>query len=170
MLGSLFCGIGKALGGCEFTPTLEDYIDYVREQAGPIALNETTLDVVKTELGGMGLRVMLTSDPDIKVFYPDEESLTRMLPFLTFSGEYYIANLDIDCDDYAMWAAAFSRLIFQRNGIYQAWGWMDLGYHAFNVAKVGENKYLLFEPNAAFPYAGEPFEIGVNNYIPDKWK
>ena len=169
MIGSLFCGLGKAFGGCELVPDLDEYIAYIRKQVGAINLQETTLVTVKTELKAIGIVPMFTTAPDFKVFYPDEVSLKKMIPYLTFSGEYYIANLDIDCDDYAMWAAAFSRLIFKCNGIYQAWGNMDLGYHAFNISKIGE-KYLLWEPNAAFGYAGEPFEIGAHNYLPDKFK
>ena len=170
MLGSLFCGLGKALGGCELVPDLDEYIAYVRKQVGTINLQETTLAIVKTELKALGITPMFTTAPDYKVFYPDEVSLEKMIPFLTFSAEYYIAKLGIDCDDYAMWAAALARLIFECNGIYQAWGNMDLGYHAFNIVKVGENLYRLWEPNSGFAWAGEPFEIGTHNYLPDKFK
>ena len=150
-------------------PTLDDYIAFTRKQVGEIVRYETTWGEVKVELETNGLACMISDAPDTRVFYTDEVSLVKMVPYLTFAADYYVAGLDIDCDDYSMWAAALARLIFKVNGIYQCWGDMPLGYHAFELA-YQPNSYKLWEPNAGFVYAGDLFLPGENGYIPRKWK
>ena len=151
-------------------PSLDGYVAYVRKQAGEVARYETTWAVVKAELGGSGLECMIGENvADTRVFYTDEASMVKMLPYLTFAADYYVAQLDIDCDDYSMWAAALARMIFKVNGIYQCWGNMPLGYHAFNLFYF-PGRYKIWEPNSGFAYAGELFESGENGYIPEKWK
>jgi CRISPR type III-A-associated RAMP protein Csm4 len=50
--------------------------------------------------------------------FTDEETLARMVPFLTYPADYYVAELEINCDDYARWAAADARRIFLIQGVY----------------------------------------------------
>jgi len=151
-------------------PTYEEYYEWVRQQVGVIPKHESTLVEVRQELKTLGLVCMDESIPDTRVFSTDEASLTKMIPFLTYPADYYVAELDIDCDDYSMWAAADARKIFKVNGIYQVWGHMPLGYHAWSVGRVAAGKYLLWEPNAGFECAGELFAFGIHEYRPEKWK
>ena len=175
-LSQFCCSFAKTFGGCNpepipvIVPSLQDYINYARNEVGGLTRLQIPLNTIKAELTAVGIQPMFTADPDDNAYCVDEDSLRRIIPFLTFPAEYYVANLDIDCDDYALWASAFARLLFNVNGIFQAWGQMDLGYHAFNIARVSDNKYKLFDANAGFPWAGEPFEIGGNSYRPDKFK
>lgn len=165
------CWLSKLFkSGLEKPPSLEEYDNWVRQQVGDVPRYETTWEQVKAELSVLGLKCMISDAPDVKVFYTDEATLAKMIPFLTYPADYYIAELEIDCDDYSMWAASDARRIFKTNGIYQAWGWMPLGYHAFSVAKIGPSQYKLWEPNAGFECAGELFNFGENEYNPDKWK
>jgi len=150
--------------------SLDAYIQYARKQAGYIPRTEVLLSDVKAELEALGLKCMLTSDPDIRVFYTDEFTLTRIFPFLTFSAEYYVASLDVDCDDYSKWAAGFASLIFSVNGVFQVWGDSPGGPHAWSMAKVGISLYKHWEPNAGFKFAGELFNADEHMYIPKKWK
>jgi len=151
-------------------PTYEKYYDWVRQQVGDIPKHETMLSDVRQELKSLGLVCMDESIPDIHVFSTNEATLIKMVPFLTYPADYYVAELDIDCDDYSMWAAADARKIFKVNGIYQVWGSMPLGYHAWSIGRSAAGKYLLWEPNAGFEYAGEVFAFGTHNYQPEKWK
>ena len=151
-------------------PSLDGYVAYVRKQVGKIERYETTWGEVKAELDGSGLECMIgDSAPDARVFYTDEASMVKMLPYLTFAADYYVAQLDIDCDDYSMWVAALARMIFKVNGIYQCWGKTPLGFHAFSLFYL-PGRYKIWEPNAGYAYAGELFSAGENGYVPMKWK
>lgn len=156
--------------GSDKTPSLEAYDGWVRQQVGTIPRYESTWNEVKAELESLGLQCMVSDAPDVRVFYTDEATLAKMIPFLTYSAEYYVAELDIDCDDYAMWAAADARRIFKVGGVFQAGGWMPLGYHAWSIGKVAPMQYKLWEPNAGFECAGDLFNFGDNEYNPNKWK
>ena len=151
-------------------PTYDEYYDWVRQQVGDVPKEEATLLEVRQELKALGLVCMDESIPDTRVFSTDETTLTKIIPFLTYPADYYVAELDIDCDDYSMWAAADARKIFKVNGVYQVWGHMLLGYHAWSIGRVSVGKYLLWEPNAGFDYAGELFKFGGFGYNPEKWK
>jgi len=118
----------------------------------------------------MGLHCMAPNAPDMKQNYTSAFVLAKIVPFLTYSAEYYVAALEVDCDDYAKWAAADASRIFNINAVYQCWGTMPLGYHAFNLAIVGDRKYKLWDANAGFPYAGELFDEGQHGYRSEKWK
>ncbi len=151
-------------------PSLIEYDNWVRLQVGDIPRFQTTWNQVKDNLAELGIECMIKDAPDTNVFYTDEATLTKMTKFLVYPADYYVWDLEIDCDDYAMWAASDARRIFKVNGIYQAWGNMPLGYHAFSLGLVGENRYKLWDANAGFLYAGELFSRGDNGYLPDKYK
>jgi len=167
MLAKILCTIAKALGGCQ-AATLDDYIRYVRSHFGKIPRYEVSFDELKAELADMGLRCM-TDMPDYKKHYTDLDTLREIIPWLTYRADYYISELEINCDDYALWAAADARQIFNIQGVWQCWGDTPLGYHAWNIAKT-PGAWVQFESNAGFPFAGEPFAIGENGYIPKVWK
>ena len=167
MLGELFYMLAKAFG---YTPqaTLDDYIKHVRSHFGKINRHEIAFGELKAELANLGIRCM-TDMPDSKKRYTDFETMKEIIPWLTYRADYYIAQLEINCDDYALWAAADARRIFDIQGVWQAWGDSPLGYHAFNIVRT-EKGYFLFEPNSGFPFAGVLFEIGGNEYVPKVWK
>jgi len=153
-------------------PSLEDYDNYVRQQVGDVPKLETTWEEVKAELASLGLTLMLKDGclPDTKIFHTNEAALILMVPFLTYPADYYVAELEIDCDDYSKWASADSSRIFKLSGALQIWGHMPLGYHAFSGMRIAPVKYKLWEPNAGFECAGELFDFSEHEYTPDKWK
>lgn len=153
-------------------PSLDEYIQWVREQVGPIPRYETSWNEMRTELNTLGIRCMIKDGdiPDLRIFHTDAANLIKIVPYLTFSGEYYVAELDVDCDDYAEWAHGLASLIFNLNGICQAWGQVPEGPHAFSISRVGPMQYKLFEPNAAFNYPAELFDFGEHDYKPERWK
>lgn len=166
------CRLTELLTGKKSPPTLRAYDDWVRSQVGEVPRQEMTWQGMVEMLSSHGLTLMLSSSsvPDYKVRFANEETLAKMVPFLTYPADYYIAELEINCDDYARWAAADARRIFRIQGVYEAWGWTPLGYHAWSLGIIDFDKYRLFEPNAGFPFAGELFESGENSYMPEKWK
>jgi len=169
---NLACSICKSLGGTPpEVPTLEQYDRWVRSQVGTIERHEIEWGELVKMLREHEIEPMLTHRPDYKKRYVDEATLMKMLPYLTYPADYYVAELEIVCDDYARWAAADARRIFHVSGVFEVWGQTSLGYHAFNLAVVAPDAYVLWEPNACFPFAGELFVRGGGyNYQPDKWK
>ena len=148
----------------------EDYYNWVRKQDGEIPLHETYWGIIKDELEAMGISWDARSVPESNTFYTDEATMNRIVPFLTYPADYYIASISKDCDDYALWATADASKIFNLTSVMQAKGMVPGGYHAFNMCLVGEGQYRLWEPNAGFPWAGSLFKIGENGYNVDKWK
>jgi hypothetical protein len=161
--------IARAILGAT-PPSREEVDDWMRKQVGAVPLFETSWSQVISDLEALGLRCMIKEDaPDYKVFYTDEVTLARMVPFLTYPADDYVEER-ADCDDYAMWASADASRIFKLNGVRQCWGDTPLGPHAWSLALVGVGQYKLWEPNAGFAYAGELFDAGDNGYQPKKWK
>lgn len=152
------------------TPTLEGYDNWVRSQVGDVPRQEMTWADLVSMLASHGLTLMLTDQPDYKIRFTDEETLARMVPFLTYPADYYVAELEINCDDYARWAAADARRIFHIQGVYEVWGNTPYGYHAWSLGIIAFDEIRLFEPNAGFPMAGELFIPGDYGYTPEKWK
>ena len=93
------------------TQSLDDYIEFVRSEVGEIERYEIDLETIKAELKALNMIPMFTRIPEFKQFYVNEETLIRIVPYLTYSAEYYVSSLEIDCDDYAMWGAADARRI-----------------------------------------------------------
>ena len=168
LIRSMACGLCSALGGHE--PALREYDDWVRAQVGIIPRWEMPWGDLVDMLAAYGIRAMAPDMPDYKIRFTDEETLARMVPFLTYPADYYVAELEINCDDYARWAAADARRIFHIQGVYDVWGDMPLGYHAWSLAVIDFDKIRFFDSNAGFPYAGELFKTGDYGYIPEKWK
>jgi len=128
-------------------------------------------DTVVAELKGLGL-VLINKDgfqPDYYIQYVDEEDWQKLVPFLTFSGEYYVLGIEPlpDCDDYAKKASVEAAFKFHVSCL-ETWGDTPYGRHAFSLVKVGEKAYRIFEPNAGFEEAGELFKFG--EYRPDCWR
>jgi len=133
---------------------------------------EITWGELKRNLEELGLECMLKAKfvPDTKVTYTTEEAWGKMVSFLTYPADYYVAELEIDCDDYSKWTAADASKKFKLSGCLQCWGNMPLGYHAFSLVVTGPKSYKLFEPNAGFGCAGELFASGDFGYQPKSWK
>ena len=175
LVRSIACGICNALGGHE--PTLRQYDDWVRSQVGSIPRWEMPWGDLVKMLSAYGLEAMSPHIPDYRIRFTDEETLARMVPFLTSPADYYVAELEINCDDYARWAAADARRIFHIQGVYEVWGWIPspwqpdrLEYHAWSLGIVSFDSIKLFYSNAGFPWAGELFSVSDYGYMPEKWK
>ena len=172
------CWLTALLTGKKSPPTLRQYDDWVRAQVGEIPRQEMPWPDLVDMLASHGLAAMLSHPPDYKIRFTYEETLGKMVPFLTYPADYYVAELEINCDDYARWAAADARRIFRIQGVYEVWGWVTVPYatgarreyHAWSLGITGYDKFRLFEPNAGFPFAGELFAAGENGFIPEKWK
>lgn len=165
------CRLIELLTGKKSPPTLREYDNWVRTQVGDVPRQEMLWNDLVDMLKAQGLQPMLSHPPDYKIRFTNEETLVKMLPFLTYPADYYIAELEIDCDDYARWAAADARRIFRIQGVYEVLGQTDLDYHAWSLGIVDFNRYKLFDSNAGFPFAGELFDKGGGyNYQPEKWK
>jgi len=126
-------------------------------------------------LDELGLELMLKSKfkPDYNVSYTDETGWAKIIPYLVFPADMYVAE-DADCDDYAKAASAKAAMEFKRNGCFQCWGTVDneqaKGRHAFNLVITGVKSFKLFDPNSGFPYAGKLFGQGEYGYIARAWK
>jgi len=127
---------------------------------------------LKTNLGNWGLELMLKDKfvPDATISYTYEKVWATIIPYLTYPADLYIAELDVDCDDYSKWASANSSKDFRLSGCLQCWGDTPLGFHAFNLVITGDNTFKLFESNAGFEFAGKLFNAGDNGYLPSSWK
>ena len=173
------CRLTDLLTRKKSPPTLREYDDWVRAQVGKVPRQEMPWQDLVDMLASHELTAMLSHPPDYKICFTDEETLAKMVPFLTYSADYYVAELEINCDDYARWAAADARRIFRVQGVYEVWGWVTIPYqtgevrqyHAWSLGVVDFDRFKLFEPNAGFPFAGELFgPDGGYNYRPEKWK
>ena len=155
-------------------PKPADYADlyytWVQAQVGVIPLFGITYQDMKNELADLGLGCMIDTFPDTTVYHTDEVTLAKLVPYLTYPADYFVINLDIDCDDYSRWASSDASKLFKVNGVCQCWGDMPLGYHAWSMSRVGEKHYMLWDPNAGFEWAGSLFEFGKHGYQPRKWK
>jgi hypothetical protein len=164
------CRLIELLTGKKSPPTLREYDELVRAQVGEVPRQIMLWQDLVDMLASQGLTLMLTDQPDYKVRFTNEETLARMVPFLTYPADYYVAELEINCDDYARWAAADARRIFRIQGVYEVWGSTPYGYHAWSLGIIDFDKFKLFDSNAGFPFAGELFAAGENGFMPEKWK
>ena len=164
------CWLTELLTGKKSPPTLREYDGWVRAQVGEVQRQEMLWQDLVEMLAVHGLTAMVQDMPDYKVRFTNKETLAKIAPFLTYPADYYVAELEINCDDYARWAAADARRIFRIQGIYEVWGNTPYGYHAWSLGIIDFDKFRLFEPNAGFPFAGELFADGENGFIPEKWK
>ena len=152
-------------------PTLEAYDNYVRQQVGTVPILWIKFQELKVNLAELGLECRMRDDyqPDTWVAYTNEESWAKIIPFLTYSASYYVAE-GADCDDYARWAAVDASRIFKLNGCLEGWGLMPQGGHAWGLVMTSPKGYKLFEPNAGFEYAGELFANKDNEYNTKSWE
>lgn len=167
MLNKVICPVVRAFGQCE-PVSLDQWVASVSAEIPDVPRYALPFSVIRQELADLGITCM-TDMPDYQKRFTSYETLKLMLPHLTYRADYYIANLEINCDDYALWAAADARRLFNIQGVWQCWGDMPQGYHAWNIART-EQGYFMFEPNAGFPWAGELYRIGDFGYIPKRWK
>jgi hypothetical protein len=155
------------------TPSLEEYVDWVKSQVGDFPIYKIAWSDVVSELSKLGIECMIKDDaPDTDIYYTNEESLTKMVKFLVYPADWYVSSVEKDCDDYAKWASADMSRNFGLCG-FQIFG--DIkneqaeGYHAWSMAKT-PNGYKMWDANAGFQYAGELFNLGEHNYKSKKWK
>jgi len=155
---------------------LNEQVEQFKEQYEPeLPTGYPTFDIswadLKAELEALGVQCMLLANhiPDSFVRHTDEANWAKIMPFLTYSANLYVEGV-ADCDDYSRWAAADSSKKFKLNGCLECWGDMPLGYHAFNLVRIGTGKYKIFEPNAGFEDAGTPMDFGEQGYLPKCWR
>jgi len=133
------------------------------------------VDLVKVLAeNGIELRLRAKFAPDVWVYYTDEESWAKIVPFLVYPADYYVSQA-CDCDEYAKKASADASFEFELNGCLQAWGEHDMS-HAFGLVMTSLSTFKLFEMNAGFPWAGvlfDPEEILApdeeNGYTVESW-
>ena len=129
-------------------------------------------ETVVAELGELGLELINKDKfrPDSRIYHVDEEDWRQVIPYLTFSGEYYVYTPEApDCDDYAKRASVEAAFEFHLSCL-ECWGGTPYGRHAFGLVRVGTEDYRIFEPNAAFEEAGELFRFDEYGYVPDCWR
>lgn len=159
MIGSLFCAIGKALGGCQYQQPEPEPVTNLLTLSRDEFLNE----MLKAGIMPIDLGTPLDSTMTITT----ESELERIAPHLVYPADWYINEI-WDCEDYAIQAQSDAARKFHVSGIRMGLGWMPLGYHGFPVTLSKEGNIWLLDPNAGFPYAGEWFKIGANGYNPNK--
>ena len=169
IIRQIACAVCRVMGG-EQPPTLEKYDEWVRAQVGEIPRQKMKWCELVAMLKAHNVEPMLSYPPDYNIHFTNEETLDKIVPFLTYPADFYIRELEIDCDDYARWAAADARRIFHIQGVYEVWGNTPLGYHAWSLGIIAPDSFKMFEPNAGFEFAGVLFEAGDNKYLPEKWK
>ena len=110
-------------------------------------------------------------------FHTDAEGWAKILQHLAIKSSLYIPDKRT-CAWYAKKASVLCNELFELNTLPETWGWMSLGYHAFNSFWTGDT-VMLFEPNEGFSENGEyrniweylngniVFEYGDNGYKPD---
>jgi len=103
---------------------------------------------------------------DSHYYYTDLEGWGKVLWDLVFNSNLYKPD-QFDCDNYALKAMSRCAEIYGMNTLAMVIGDIPSGRHAFNMLFHGDG-FMLWEPNAGFPYAGIPFEIGENGYILDQ--
>lgn len=126
-------------------------------------------------LESYGLTCMLKEGyrPDTGMTITDRKGWDKIVPNITYSGEYYVAEV-ADCDDYSQKASADSGFYYRRKAL-QCWGDTPDGYHAFCLCLIADADHhiighVLFEPNAGFKCAGKTFLPLENGYLPQSWK
>ena len=121
-----------------------------------------------TTLSAVGIEPLSSRDPlDVRIRVASGSELDRIVPFLTRSGDDYVAEV-ADCEDYAMWAAAKASLDFHASTVRLVIGDSDYGYHSYLVMVDLDGHVSVSEPNAAFAHAGRRMEIGEEGYVPRK--
>lgn len=127
------------------------------------------------ELADLGIECQykVKFKPDTYVLHTTIEAMAKIVPFLTYSGEYS-AYQGADCDDYAIWAFADGSKLFQLGyAVFPVWGDMPLGKHAWAGTKVRigtKVEFRYWEPNAGYPYAGVLFKASEHGYYPKSWR
>ena len=132
------------------------------------------VSAVKEMLESHGIECMLKDKyvlADYDFHYIKEEDWLIALPYLTYPANFYVAELDIDCDDYSRWGSSDCSKLFKVNANLQCWGDTPYGYHAFSLALTGANSFKIFEPNAGFPCAGQLMnKDNEYGWLPKSWK
>ena len=159
MLGQLFCALGKAFGGCKPDIPLKPVTDLTT-----ISRSEFLAEMAKVGIQPIDLGTPLDSVMSIT----SESEFERIAPYLVYPADWYLGDLQIDCEDYALQAQCDAAFKFHVSGVRLGLGWMPLGYHGFPVTLSKQGNVWLMEPNAGFPYAGKWFTIGANSYLPNK--
>ena len=102
---------------------------------------------------------------DYSYYYTDSEGWGRILYDLVFESSLYREDR-FDCENYALKCMTLCAERYGLNTMAMVIGDSHLGRHAWNIFYTGGG-FMCFEPNLAFPYAGEAFKIGEHGYKPE---
>jgi len=158
-IGNVLVDIGTALGG---VPREERNLPEVR-------VIEVPYSQCIDELATLGIEWQRKAKykPDYIVRHTTLEGWKLILPYLIFSAHWYIFE-GADCDDYAVWAKAKASRLFKLH-VFETWGTMPLGRHAWNMVRYGEKSYVFFDSNAGFDVAGKLFANGEYGRQAKSW-
>ena len=152
----------------------ENYYEWVRTEVGEITRHTSYWAIVRDDLIPLRIRWICEAVEDSEAIYVDQETLAKMIPFLSYPSGYASPQHQIDCGDMAMWAAADASRIFKVNGVLQIWG--KTPYippdHAWCGLQVAENKYMCWEPDKGLAASGQLFDITNNSfgYKGERWR
>ena len=152
----------------------ENYYEWARIEVGEITRHTGYWAIVRDDLKALGIRWICEAIEDSEAFYVDQETLVKMIPFLSYPSSYASPEWKVDCGDMAMWAAADASKIFHVNGVIQIWGKTPYKPpdHAWCGLQVAEGNYMCWEPDKGLAASGQLFDI-VNNqfgYRAERWR
>lgn len=121
-------------------------------------------DELAGKIRNLGLKIPLGM-LDSWYYYTDLEGWAEVLYNLVFSSRLYKPDR-FDCSNYALKAMNECAGRYGLNTLATVIGDIPQGRHGFNMLYYGDG-FMLWESNAGFDWAGQPFEIGEYGYKPD---
>jgi hypothetical protein len=151
---------------------LSDLLGKLKPKPEIRSVMSVPLAAVKAELEELGIEYMMKDKyvADHLLYHTDEAVWQEIVPLISRRGYHYAGAPEVpDCDDYAKRASVEAAFRFHLD-CFEAWGDSPYGRHAFNLVRVGEKEYRIFEPNKAFREAGRLMKLGESGYKPDSWR
>ena len=102
---------------------------------------------------------------DWSYYYTDLEGWGKILYDLVFKSSLYKED-KFDCDNYALKAMNLCAERYGLNTMAMVICNTPLGRHSWNMFYTGEG-FMCFEPNSAFSFTGDAFEVEEHKYFPD---
>ena len=154
MLGSLFCSLGKAFGGCQANkPPLKP----------DILLLSMPSSQVQTEIETLGQKLMYPCllDYGQDYYYTDDKGWAEVFNYIycVFDMPSYIAAR-VDCEDFGILLKGLVSALFGLNYFALTIGDIPQGCHSFNFLRSQED-HLIIEPQS-----GEFFGWLERGYTP----
>ena len=178
MLRDLFLSLAKAFGYIEpiCSVKLEKPIPWIKKYGVPYSYMLEYYEHI-------GIEPMMESDEYILnkfVYTTNNDGWAEVLPYLVLDSSLYKPDKFM-CWGYALKAMILCHELFGLTTFLMAMQFesvLDMeraAGHAYNIfpvwdeyAKKFESKPMLFEPNDAYEYAGNAFNLGENKYNPSE--